>query len=318
MQGYLENQGSMDLRQVAHTLLYGRETMEYRSAFVALDKQDLQHQMGDWLANIEQASAQDNSEKAQASLYGHVIGTVYDRTDFALPDDGKELARQLLDIAKAWEQGEAFNWHNYVPETAYKMLALPTYPFDTRRCWVEHSDNNAYQDSQFFKIETTFEEANGIISETIGEYIHSTIAAFFGLKTGELSVKEPLSRYQLLAAFLPRLAFHLQERLAQDIDIDAIMTCRTVDEIVDVVSGGNYDSPVDLNIQTQKSQPKESENSNSNNSQSDQQNVGKNNNQRARRNNNRNNKGNNSRTNARSGTNGQARGRRKTTPAGSK
>lgn len=246
LQVFINEQPETSLSQLSHTLIYGREAMEYRCAFVASDLQTLSEQLDDWVTayQLQKSEGTAPANNDTPPLFSHVFSSSYAKTDIALAENSPQYTEQLQAIAQRWLQGESFNWHGLFSADAYRTLALPSYPFDTRRCWAEPVEKLGYHDSKLLNVTTSFEEANQINTETLGRYIHSTNAAFLGLTTQELSIHEPLSRYQLLAAFLPRLMFHLRERLDIRIDSEAIMSCRTTAEIIDLLSDGNSEMNV--------------------------------------------------------------------------
>jgi len=52
----------------------------------------------------------------------------------------REDRRQLLETAGAlWVQGAKVDWEQVAPDPERRRVALPTYPFERRRCWVDES-----------------------------------------------------------------------------------------------------------------------------------------------------------------------------------
>jgi acyl transferase domain-containing protein/acyl carrier protein len=96
----------------------GRAAMKHRLAIKVKDWQDLQHKLGQWLANGDTTG----------------IWTGQAGSGIELPFSGKDLEQ----LAVKWIAGAAIAWQElYTAEYRPKRIALPTYPFAKERYWID-------------------------------------------------------------------------------------------------------------------------------------------------------------------------------------
>ncbi|MFF5360415.1 SDR family NAD(P)-dependent oxidoreductase [Streptomyces scabiei] len=133
--GFVRAHDEVSVADLAYTLQRGREAMEHRLAVVAEDVQQLVGALEHFLRD----EAADTSEvpffTGDTGRDGADLGALL--TGSA----GEALVQHLLaenrsqDIALFWARGGAVPWDR-VQSTGRLLPALPTYPFDRRRHWL--------------------------------------------------------------------------------------------------------------------------------------------------------------------------------------
>lgn len=122
------------LDRLAYTLQLGREPMRHRLAIIARDHASLQNALNDFTKNHKN------------SLY--FTGTVGEGGESVLnqlfdsdADIKNVIAKWIKDgtarsLASAWISGIAIPWENLYEKPSPIRVALPGYPFETRRFWT--------------------------------------------------------------------------------------------------------------------------------------------------------------------------------------
>ncbi|AUX43604.1 uncharacterized protein SOCE26_050540 [Sorangium cellulosum] len=119
-----ERRGSVDLRDVAHTLQIGREPMASRAAVIAADLDALIAGLDAVARGVEEAP-------------GVLRGEVSERKEEAAVarSDGGEAAAPA-EIASRWVHGGDVDWAAADPGAQGRRIPLPTYPFARHRYWL--------------------------------------------------------------------------------------------------------------------------------------------------------------------------------------
>src|SRR5258708_14469003 len=68
-----------------------------------------------------------------------VIAAMRDRREPV--DDDRHLRSA---VAKVWEAGGQVDWTGYWAGRKRRRVALPTYPFERQRCWIEPGQGTAF------------------------------------------------------------------------------------------------------------------------------------------------------------------------------
>jgi acyl transferase domain-containing protein len=151
---------------------------------------------------------------------------------------GEALVKELLaqrafdKIALFWCQGGRVPWAELHRGRPPRFVRLPTYPFEQRRCWITPTDKTRYEDS-FIHQEAG--DAGKSAHTGLAEIIHDHVCRSLGLEPAELSMDEPLSRFELLLIFLPRLQHRLQRHEGIRLDTARLHDCQSVADLVDIV-----------------------------------------------------------------------------------
>lgn len=138
--GYLEQNASVDIINLCYTACVGRGHYNIRSAIIASGCEDLREK----LEKILNASG---NEEWYFSSDMMAFQTEADKTQTREHDKLSLLARRYV-------SGEDVDWHSEFNKYRCMRLALPTYPFERTRCWLDLPTlfDKATLDSLFYKV----------------------------------------------------------------------------------------------------------------------------------------------------------------------
>jgi len=129
---FLEAEDGVDMAALAYTLQTGREALDERLAMTVASQAECMANLRALLENrIDSKAIYRGSIKAGADsalLLDDQAGEAYIRAVLA--------ERKLDTLAKLWVNGAALDWHFLYDAGRPRCLELPTYPFETRRCWL--------------------------------------------------------------------------------------------------------------------------------------------------------------------------------------
>ncbi|CAL9584972.1 hypothetical protein SUDANB176_05115 [Streptomyces sp. enrichment culture] len=118
---FLRERPSAGLDAIAYTLQVGRVDLTHRLAVIASGVEELTGHLTRWRRGRPGDAV--------------VTGTA-GRVDPAAVDEALG-ARDLRTLAELWVRGAAVDWDRlYEDGTPGRVPGLPTYPFETRRCWI--------------------------------------------------------------------------------------------------------------------------------------------------------------------------------------
>lgn len=134
---YIQAHPEVSLESLCFTLQLGRNAMQHRLAVVADSLSMLESSLVNWLdGDTTQPSVQTKSLPRR---------TVKVRLDEAQLQQLNTLtsARKMEHIVPAWLEGQAVAWCKMYATQQPNKLALPTYPFSGKKCWVVENAGNA-------------------------------------------------------------------------------------------------------------------------------------------------------------------------------
>ncbi|MCP4700190.1 MAG: amino acid adenylation domain-containing protein, partial [Gammaproteobacteria bacterium] len=132
MMEFVEQQEGLSLRNFVYTLQTGREEMKYRLAMVVKDREELLSGLSAFLENEGTGSVPVYS--------GNPRDDSLDIGDLFSGEMGEVVARKFIEqnqpgkLAAFWAKGGKVPWD--LLHTDGHRISLPTYPFETRRCWI--------------------------------------------------------------------------------------------------------------------------------------------------------------------------------------
>lgn len=140
LHNFLLNNTNLRLEDIAYTLQAGRKSLRYRAACICNNFED----------------AMNFLQSLMLELSGNAAGgtqTFRDISAAGIQNNGDQrMAAQLENLAKtsrhgwytaidevknAWLGGLDFNWQNLRAQTPAQRIALPTYPFERKRYWMD-------------------------------------------------------------------------------------------------------------------------------------------------------------------------------------
>ncbi|GAA0894835.1 hypothetical protein GCM10009122_45170 [Fulvivirga kasyanovii] len=197
---HIGNEADISLTNIAHTLMHGRQHMDYRLALVVQDKEDLKFK-------LEQIVKGDTVAK----------GCYWGKVD---EDKVEELSRLLDDeilsvwikeasydkITDAWVQGLDINFSE-LPQSKYgRKVSLPTYPFDKRSYWIG-SDSDLEAKAEKLTLDSA--QAN---EDPLRKEIKSILSEIFKIPEGEIEDNKNLARYGMDSLSGMRFINKVQEK----------------------------------------------------------------------------------------------------------
>ncbi|WP_103865512.1 SDR family NAD(P)-dependent oxidoreductase [Aquimarina sp. I32.4] len=126
---YLEENTIVNIYEIAYTLQVGRESMEERLSFVALDLQDIKVQLNSYIEGKTKGLFRGNIKKSnQDFLLEGEAGEAYIKTAIS--------KKQTNALAQLWSKGVVLDWKLLYGDTFPSKISLPTYPFAKEHYWI--------------------------------------------------------------------------------------------------------------------------------------------------------------------------------------
>jgi polyketide synthase PksN len=125
-----------ELGDIGYTLGFGRSHFPVRVAFVAASTGDLRRQLAEWLECHPagpDAPAEGRLGSALKQLAGRLVDELRDPRRMSAEAYGEGLAA----LADVYVNRHEVDWAALYSGQGRRLLSLPTYPFQTRRHWVE-------------------------------------------------------------------------------------------------------------------------------------------------------------------------------------
>jgi len=156
---YVRQKQELLLRSIAYTLQCGREAMEHRLAMVVTDQREFILAMEAYLEGDG-----SNTELAIPIYAGCVGEQASAIRELSSGPSGAGFIQLLLDppdlrkLALMWAHGADVPWEKLYQSNPIKMTALPTYPFQRQRCWLQTAEDAP---AQAFKAAVAAPATNG-------------------------------------------------------------------------------------------------------------------------------------------------------------
>jgi polyketide synthase PksN len=213
---HLQYVPGLALADVAYTLQIGREAMSSRLAFV-VDSIDA-------TCDILQRLCTGDGTLPPDVWRGDAHRAPAMPAPALVKGDPQRLAAH-------WAGGGDVDWEALHAGTRARIVALPGYPFEPRRCWLPAMDNDDYAAS-LARIDDGFaEQAIDAAADPVGT-AHAEIASMLGLTTQQLPRDTLLARFEMPHILLPRLQRHLQARLGMALEATALNGCQSVGDVL--------------------------------------------------------------------------------------
>lgn len=131
---------SPSLADVAYTLSCGRTHHAYRLMVGAVDLADLRNQLQQCRGAIADSPLYGYHKVVPSSKKGRIPGEHSEAELRYMTGQAARLVetgkRDEAQLAALYRQGADVDWQTYYCAGEYRRIALPTYPFATKRCWV--------------------------------------------------------------------------------------------------------------------------------------------------------------------------------------
>jgi polyketide synthase PksM len=124
----------LDLAALAYTLQVGREAMAHRLCMLAGSVGEVADKLQAWLDGATDIAALYQGQAADGDDGLHLFGS---DEDFRETLDKWLARRKLANLADVWARGIDVDWDKLYGPIHPPRLALPTYPFEKTRLWVD-------------------------------------------------------------------------------------------------------------------------------------------------------------------------------------
>ncbi|MCX8131716.1 MAG: amino acid adenylation domain-containing protein [Clostridia bacterium] len=239
---FVESQESLHLPDLAYTLQVGREAMSHRLAMVVSSKEDLKKGLR-WYISTTKCSGQKNAfipmfesepEEQRMEICGLFSGKIGDILLQAL------LAENDFEkLALYWAKGNDLPWDMIHEGKRVRRIAIPTYPFGKRRYWIGSQPSSGEAAGK--------DELIGGHNSCAGEKyatadrVTDILSRFLGMKPAEMNLNISLEQYGIESILLMPLLQQLQTRIDPSVSLTGLQKCRTIQDIINMVSASASD-----------------------------------------------------------------------------
>ncbi|WP_370880921.1 SDR family NAD(P)-dependent oxidoreductase [Paenibacillus brasilensis] len=235
---FLRLQDGYRLSDIAHTLQAGREAMECRLAMVVSSREELIEGMEAYLKSVTDhsginASVPMYTGNYEADISAGIRSLLSGKLEEVLLQE--LIAENNLEkLALCWVQGSKIPWELLHSGKGARIVALPTYPFEKRRCWAEHQKATGLS----VKLEVPEEVANEDTAtefESLSDQVMDILSIVLGMSPSELDINKPLEQYGFDSILLMSLFQQLQSRMEFSVTLDNLRESRTAQDIVNIL-----------------------------------------------------------------------------------
>jgi len=145
------------LRDIAYTLLVGRENMEARLAFIASSIEEAIYLLKESLKNTY------DNKKIIRGVCKKSKGI--DEIRYLVNSKELFMSGRLMDLASAWIAGDEINWKELYKGKKRKIVSIPGYPFAKEHYWIEQKEENLKLLSHENKLHPLIEKNTSTLKE---------------------------------------------------------------------------------------------------------------------------------------------------------
>ncbi|MNO13082.1 Surfactin synthase subunit 1 [compost metagenome] len=248
---HLSNLLPGSLADICYTASTGRAHLEHRIAFVCETYTDLLNKLDSLieeraLPGIMEGVYRVVSESIQQRKPGEI--TEQDLNKISEEAEGeirsiaaneKEAREQLEHICKLYVQGARVNWEALYTQDKVRKVALPLYPFERKRCWIEIGsiDKRVVEGSSVSNASELLVKATEVsdLSDGVQDTVKQMISDASGLAVTEIDEHTHFLEMGLDSIMLVRIRKEIDEAFHLDIAIE-----RFFDSITNVHSLTQY------------------------------------------------------------------------------
>ncbi|MDB6037424.1 MAG: pksN 4 [Verrucomicrobiales bacterium] len=221
------------LSDLAYTLQMGREAMDARAALIVTSREALLRGFG---VLEERLSGKGKPDSEIPIFTGNAeVGDPAIR-ELLSGKAGEIILRELLasrdleKLAHFWTAGEEISWVELYIGWEVRMLHLPTYPFERRRCWLQEKTTAAtahlIEEAQAKSAETVVADVKGVSNS-----LRSHIGKLLGIAPHELSAKKSLNSLGFSSLDAVNLKSKLEQEFAVEIPIVSLNAYQSIERI---------------------------------------------------------------------------------------
>ncbi len=198
MQSYIKSQADLNLKNMAYTLMTGRDEMDWRLAFTAGSTQEILQKLDGFIRH--DTSCGITANKINKKQIDSNLRNKENTSSILQSLNSKDM---LLKAAEMWIKGASIDWNTLYTEEKPRRISLPKYPFERTRCWIEQVKAIDSDGSQPIHIHSTDEAMDSDVTyenltlETITEKIHKIAAKVLGIPKEDIDAEQELTKYGL-------------------------------------------------------------------------------------------------------------------------
>ncbi|WP_308421652.1 beta-ketoacyl synthase N-terminal-like domain-containing protein [Lysinibacillus alkalisoli] len=254
LHSHIVSNSHLNIENLAHTLLYGREHMECRLAFIAGSITSLSKQLENFLSGSEE---QLNIFKGDIRTQESDLNLFKDDPDYlSLLNIWMEKG-SLEKIAQIWVKGVSLNWDIYCYVEEGTTISLPGYPFLRESHWITSGNHaNKSPGTDLSQPTERIEESREVdeikpihIEEmadvTLQDLVTDAVCNLLQIPKDKLDVHRPLMQYGFNSLYAMKL-INILKKSNIDITAKVIFERASLEKIVQFLNKQNTEFENDL------------------------------------------------------------------------
>ncbi len=231
---YLEQNPEIAIADVAYTLQVGRQSMEYRMAYIVSSTKGLLTKLRDQKSFAIDHSIATNGKEQFKTFLSNRSGEVYIKHAI----ENNEL-KSLVDL---WIIGVEIDWNKLYKDDLQKpkRISLPTYPFEKNRFWLDAGkinlsiENNQRASNECQEdIDKIEESENRTVKELLFNKVHTLVADLLGISKSKIDIKKELSMYGITSISLAELNSKLDTYYGISLLPSTFYNYKTIESLVE-------------------------------------------------------------------------------------
>jgi acyl carrier protein len=230
---FLKGAPALRLMDVAYTLQTGREAMEHRAALLVASLEELLpglERLAERLSNAATSALpartfignSEESESAFREMFSGPAGDLFLR--------GLLERKELEKLAAYWVQGGEVRWEALYEGLGPRLVTLPTYPFERRRCWLGSAAKPEPPPRPAASAQPLPKAANGA-SNGFGAFLKTEVAELLGLELTELVPVKALNSFGFTSIDAVSLKSKLEQEFAVEVPISTLNAYQSLNQL---------------------------------------------------------------------------------------
>ncbi|MFS0762819.1 amino acid adenylation domain-containing protein [Peribacillus phoenicis] len=249
LHSHIVSNSHLQLENLAHTLLNGREHMECRLALIAGSITSLIEKLENFLSGAEE---QLNIFKGDIRTQESDLNLFKDDPDYQSLLNIWLKKGSLEKVAQIWVKGVSLNWDIYCYGEEGTTISLPGYPFLKESHWIT-SDNHAIKSpgtdlsESIESIEEIreVEEVEEVADVTVKDMVMDAVCNLLQITKDKLDVHKPLMQYGFNSIYAMKL-INILKKSNIDITAKVIFEKATLERIIQFLNDQNTEFENDM------------------------------------------------------------------------
>lgn len=226
-----------DLINIAYTLQVGRESLDERFALSTTSINELKEK-------LTKVSLDNNIDTS--NVYYGKVNKDDDLLTMLAKDDGIEALidnwikkREYNKLLPLWVKGLNIDWKRLYKNIKPQRISLPAYPFEKKRHWITIQNKpttNILLEKNFIpKNINQMPKTNSLTNMSPEHIILNLFSNLLNTDASLFDINRPIADFGIDSIILTQLLQQLQE-IDSSIDFETLYNCKTINEIVNVIS----------------------------------------------------------------------------------